>query len=113
MANKSDDILSTRPHHQQKAAYAEVTKTFGEHFIGKHNVIYERAMFNSRQQQQGESAENFITDVHKLAEHCKFGALKEEMIRDHIVVEIRDSKLSQMLQFDPDLTVAKTITQVR
>lgn len=87
MGDKSDDILSTLPlTDQQKAAYAEVTKAFGEHFVGKHNMIYERAKFNSRQQLQGESAENFITDVHKLAEHCKFGALKDEMIRDRIVV---------------------------
>uniref|UniRef100_A0A8C6NU34 Gypsy retrotransposon integrase-like protein 1 n=1 Tax=Nothobranchius furzeri TaxID=105023 RepID=A0A8C6NU34_NOTFU len=35
----------------------------------------------------------------------------EEMIRDHIVVGIRDSRLSERLQLDPDLTLAKTITQ--
>lgn len=49
----------------------------------------------------------------KLAEHCKFGALKDEMIRDCIVVGIRYSKLSERLQLDPDLMLAKTITQVR
>nr|XP_054588665.1 uncharacterized protein LOC129153481 [Nothobranchius furzeri] len=48
---------------------------------------------------------------HFIAEHCKFGALMEEMIRDHIVVGIRDSRLSERLQLDPDLTLAKTITQ--
>nr|XP_054591370.1 uncharacterized protein LOC129155169 [Nothobranchius furzeri] len=114
MGDRSDDILGTLPlSDQQKAVYADVTRAFGEHFIGKHNVIYERAKFNSRQQQQGESAEIFITDVHKLAEHCKFGALMEEMIRDCIVVGIRDSRLSERLQLDPHLTLAKTITQVR
>ncbi|KAL7375953.1 hypothetical protein ABVT39_027218 [Epinephelus coioides] len=112
MGDKSDDILSTLPlTDQQKAVYEDVRKAFAEHFVGKHNVIYERAKFNSRQQQQGESAENFITDVHKLAGHCKFGALKEEMIRDRIVVGIRDSRLSERLQLDPNLTLAKTITQ--
>ncbi|KAL7374026.1 hypothetical protein ABVT39_020482 [Epinephelus coioides] len=114
MGDKSNDILSTLPlTDQQKAVYEYVRKAFDEHFVGKHNVIYECAKFNSRQQQQGESAENFITDVHKLAEHCRFGTLKEEMIRDRIVVGIRDSRLSERLQLDPDLTLAKTITQVR
>lgn len=28
-------------------------------------------------QQEGESAEAFITAVHKLAEHCSFGVLKD------------------------------------
>ncbi|XP_061563112.1 uncharacterized protein LOC133418443 isoform X1 [Cololabis saira] len=114
MGDKSDDILSTLTlTDQQKAVYADVKKAFDEHFVGRHNVIYERAKFNSRQQQKGESAENFITAVHKLAEHCRFGDLKEEMIRDRIVVGIRNSRLSERLQLDPDLTLARTITQVR
>lgn len=51
MADKSDDILRILPlTDQQKAAYAEVTETSGEHFVGKHNVIYEHTKFNSRQQ---------------------------------------------------------------
>ena len=69
MGEKSDDILGTLPlTNEQKAVYADVRKAFDEHFVGKHNVIYERAKFNSRQQQHGETAENFMTDVHKLAE---------------------------------------------
>lgn len=35
------------------------------------------------------------------------------MIRDRIVVGIRDAKLSEKLQLDPNLTLVKTITQVR
>ncbi len=32
-------------------------------------------------QEPGESADNFITAVNKLAEHCNFGPLKDELIR--------------------------------
>ncbi|KAI2648260.1 hypothetical protein H4Q32_018307 [Labeo rohita] len=84
-----------------------------QHFIGKHNVIFERAQFNLRCQQEGESAETFITDVHKLAEHCSFGVLKDELIRDRIVVGIKDRKLSEQLQMDSELTLAKAIQKVR
>ena len=40
------------------------------------------------------------------------GGLKEEMIRDRIVVGIRDQALSERLQVDPALTLekAKTMT---
>lgn len=58
-------------------------------------------------------AEDKITDVYKLVEHCRYGNLYEEIIRDHIVVSIRDAKLSEKLQLDPNLTLDKTITQVR
>ena len=55
----------------------------------------------------------FITALYTLAEHCGYGGLHDEMIRDRIVVGIRNSKLSEKLQLDPDLTLASAITQVR
>lgn len=80
MGEKSDDILNTLPLSEEaKKSYEDVKKALSEHFIGRHNVIYERAKFNSRFEQPGESAESFITDVYRLAEHCKYGDLQEEM----------------------------------
>lgn len=61
-------------------------------FVGVHNVIYERAKFNKHCQEVEESAENLIIAVHKLAEHSKYGILHDKMIRDRIVVDIRDTK---------------------
>lgn len=48
-----------------------------------------------------------------MAEHCNFGALCEELIRDRIVVGIRDVALSEKLQLDPNLTLNKAISQVK
>ena len=39
--------------------------------------------------------------------------LYDEMIRDRIVVDIRDAKLSEKLQLDAELTLSKAVTQVR
>ena len=44
-----------------------------------------------------------------LAEHCEYGALHDEMIRDRIVVGIVDSSLSLKLQLDSNLTLKKAI----
>ena len=79
----------------------------------KSTAIYERACFNRRSQQPGESVESFITGLHTLAEHCQFGAPREELIRDRIVVGILDAKLSESLQLDAELTLAKAMTKVR
>ena len=107
-------MLNTLPLEEAKRKkHDEVCKALGEHFTGEHNIIYERARFNSRYQQHGEMAENFITDVHRLAEHCQYGVLREEIIRDRIVVGIRDSSLSEKLQLDPKLILENTITQVK
>ena len=73
------------------------------------DTIYERAVFNQRRQGPDESVEAFVTALHCLAEHCEYQALRDEMIRDRIVVGLKDSKLSEKLQMDPDLTLKKAV----
>ena len=67
-----------------------------------------------RGQEEGESVGSFITSLsYRLAEHCNYSDLNDEMIRDWIVVGLRDSNLSERLQTDPELTVDKAITLIR
>ena len=47
--------------------------------------------------------------LHTLAEHCAYGPLKEEMIRDRLVVGVRDASLSLKLQMDPNLTLKTAV----
>ena len=74
--------------------------------------MYEQARFNCRKQEDGESVDSFITDLHTLAEHCDFGALHNQLIRETIVVGIMDFNLSERLQLDSDLTLEKAVTTV-
>ena len=50
-------------------------------------------------------------ELYRLAENCDYGELKNEMIRDRLVVGIRDAVLSQQLQLDAELTAKKKIRQ--
>ncbi|GBM34061.1 hypothetical protein AVEN_150747-1 [Araneus ventricosus] len=54
-----------------------------------------------------------MTALYTLSEHCEYGALLNELIRDRIVVGIRDKNLSEKLQLDADLTLTKVIERVR
>ncbi|UYV63647.1 hypothetical protein LAZ67_2005162 [Cordylochernes scorpioides] len=56
---------------------------------------------------EGEKVNEFITALHSLAEHCNFGMLHDELIRDRIVVGVRDRALSERMQLDTDLTLVK------
>jgi len=87
-----------------------VATRFQDHFIARRNVIFEKA---TRMQEGGESAESFITSLYGLAEHCGFGTLHDELIRDRIVVGIRDTTLSEKLQMDPNLNLQKAVNAVR
>ena len=75
----------------------------------RQNVILERARFNCRCQWEGESAEQYITALYSFIETCEYGALHDEMLRDRIVVGIRDAGLSERLQLDPELMLEKVI----
>ena len=77
------------------------------------NVIFERARFNQCSQKPGESAKQFITFLYSLAKNCADGDLKNKIIRDHIVVGIRDETLPECLQLDSELTLEKAKTLVR
>ena len=114
MGDQADDILiSFKLSTSQLKQYHTVKTKFDEHFVVRRNIIFERAKFNRRRQEDGETVDTFITALHALAEHCDYGTLKDEMIRDRIVVGLQDSKLSEKLQLDPELSLAKAINHAR
>lgn len=86
---------------------------FDAYFQVRKNVIYERARFNRRSQQSGESAEQYIVALYALSEHCDYGGMTEEMISDRLVVGIRDTALSEKLQMDPKLTLESAKKAIR
>ena len=112
MGSKADDILqSFNLSSEDQKKYDTVVTRFQDHFIARRNIIFERAKFNSRVQEGGESAESFITSLYGLAEHCGFGTLHDELIRDRIVVGIRDTTLSEKLQMDPNLILQNCLPE--
>ena len=114
MGSKSDDILATFVLTTEDSKKYDVVKDkFDGYFVKRRNIIFERGKFHRRKQESGEAVDSFITDLYGLAEHCQFGLLHDEMIRDRIVVGLADQKLSEKLQLDADLTLEKVINSVR
>ena len=60
-------------------------------------MVIEHTKFNKRSQLPDEPVEQFITSLYNLAADCDFGELKDKLIRDRIVVRIRDALLSERL----------------
>ena len=69
--------------------------------------------FNQRMQQEGKSVESFITELYALSGTCNYGELANKMIRDRIVIGIRDNAVAERLQIDPELTLDKAISIAR
>lgn len=57
--------------------------------------------------------ESFITDLYGVARYCNVGTLKDDLIRDHIVVGLRSRYLSEKLQLYPKLTLEKGMNLAR
>lgn len=114
MGDQAEDILASfkLPEADSKK-YDVVVKRFQDHFVIKKNIIYERARFNSRVQTPGEPVVTFIEDLHRLAEKCEYGDLKEDLIRDRLVVGVSDRRLSEKLQLEANLTLLIATTKAR
>ena len=78
MGNDSEAIFSsfTFANADDKKDLKKVLDKFGEHFIPKRNIIHERTVFYRRDQQPGESVENYLRTLYSLVEECDLGTKK-------------------------------------
>ena len=76
---------------EDQRTMAEVITKFQEFAVGEVNEIYERFMFNSRCQHEGESFESFLTAIRSLIKTCNYcDNCVDTILRDRIVLGIRD-----------------------
>ena len=110
----AEEVLdTTRISEDNKKKYEKVIDEFDKYFKVKKNVIYERARFNQRIQLLDELEDHFITEIHRSADSCELGEMKDQLIRDHLVVGIRDGVLSECLQLESDLTLDNAMKLIR
>ena len=114
MGPVADKVLKVVPTvDEDTATLAEMKAAFTDYFRLKTNTLTERAKFNKLVQQPGQAVDSFIQELHRLADNCAYGGLKEELIRDRIIVGVLDSGLSDRLQTNPDLTLVDAIRMAR
>jgi len=110
MGEKSDELLASfQLSDADKKKFAVVLKNFDDHFIGKRNVVYERARFGMRNQEEGESIERFVTALHTLSEYCEYEDLRESLVRDRLVLGVKDKQLSEKLMLTKTLDLKRAV----
>ena len=76
---------------------------------GTVNETMERHSFNSRNQEEGETFDDYITELKILRKNCNFCEnCSDGLLRDRIVGGIRDTALRQKLLSEEKLTLKKT-----
>ena len=116
MGEEAGDVLTTtKIEEADRKKYDKVIDKFDGFFKVRRNTVFERAKFNRRNQRDDESVEQYITALFHLRETCDFGdgALADELLRDKIIVGIRDTKLAETLMLDPDMSLDEVMRAVR
>lgn len=72
------------------------------------NIVYERFKFFKRNQLINESIDQFVTELKQLASTCEFKE-KDMLIRDRIVLGVRDSRIQEKLLQNSDLKLNEAI----
>ncbi|KAG5890996.1 hypothetical protein JTB14_017602 [Gonioctena quinquepunctata] len=83
------DIL--RKKRQNFASYKEIKDFFDKHFVARKDIVHARAKFILRYQKEGESTQDYVSDLIFLARNCDSRIFEDELTRDCLVVGIEIS----------------------
>ena len=92
-----------------RRSLAAVLSKMEQHFIGAMNVRYERFVFRTRTQGQGETFEQYLLTLRTLVKTYNFQAMSEDMIRDQTVCGITKESLRKSLLEQKDLSLSVCI----
>lgn len=96
-----------------KSDVSKIIEAFQKHCIGETNVTYERYIFHQRVQQPGEIFDDFLADLRKMAKTCAFEQLEDSLIRDRLIIGIRDDPTRRRLLQQKKLSLSDTIDACR
>lgn len=86
-----------------------VLQKLEEFCVGNKNEIYERYLFNKRDQAVGESIDTYVASLRSLSKTCNYGALTDNLLRDRMVVGILDKGIRKKLLQESKLTLQSCI----
>lgn len=80
-----------------------------DHFNPPKIEAQERYKFWNSKKKNNESIESFINDLKEKAKTCNFGNLTESLIRDKVILDIKDENFRKIIFQDKELNLNKLI----
>ncbi|KAL4707414.1 hypothetical protein ACJJTC_008599 [Scirpophaga incertulas] len=109
MGEKAEDLLLQL---NAEGSFNEILEALDSYFEPKINPLYARYEFNKRNQTSDETVEQYIRSLYVAADKRNFNSVvRDEMIRDRIVVGILSPKAREKMLLQCNLTLedAKTM----
>ncbi|XP_075750727.1 uncharacterized protein LOC142817568 [Rhipicephalus microplus] len=107
LSTKTVDLLAARcaPVKIQDLKYEDAVKFLGERFAPACNEIAKSYKFFTRNQLAGESVNEFLVEIRKIASRCNFGSALDRMLGDRIVCGLRDASVRRQLLAKAELAL--------
>ncbi|KAL9978343.1 hypothetical protein ACROYT_G015844 [Oculina patagonica] len=91
-----------------------VLQKFDQFCAPRTQVIYERYRFNNRNQEPGENITSYVTELRTIARNCAHDTITpDEILRDRLVLGIRDDRVRERLLRLNDLTLQQAVDQIK
>ena len=87
----------TAPDKPSSKSFDELVKLVQTHHQPPPSITVQRFNFHSRTHKEGGSMFDFIAHLCQLSEHCAFGKLLNDKLRDRIVCRCNDTRLQHQL----------------
>ncbi len=79
------------------------------HHNPKPSVIVQRFKFHTHSRKPGVTVAAFVAELRQLSEHCEFGAVPEDMLRDRLNCGINDNGFQRWLLGEATLTIKRAL----
>ena len=95
------------PESPSDKSYQQLKVLLKDHLSPKPIVIAERFKYHQRQQKEGETVGDFLAELKKLSEPCKFGGFLEEALRDRFVCGLKSTGIQKKLLAERELILQR------
>lgn len=111
MGSKTYNLLHSlvQPNKPGDGSFKDIVALLQEHYAPKPLTIAERFRFHKRKQLEGESIAQFVAVLKRLSEHCEFGTVLNDTIRDRFVCGLCSKTIQKRLLCESNLTLEQAI----
>ena len=92
-----------------KSKVVKILEKFEAYCVPRRNIMWERHVFNTRNQHDGKIINQYVAHHKTKAQTCEFKDLKDSLIRDKIVCDIHCDKTYSRRLREPELTLQKAV----
>ena len=94
---------------EENFGYNVIVQKFENFCIPRQNITLLRYKLLTCKQKEGQSFDEFMTQLKKFSTDCEFGELKNALIKGIVVIGVTDNSLRERMLREPNLTLERAI----